>query len=367
VIRSDIIWQRLYNERLLGSCFPTPERVVAWFGAVQAQDYSGAKWAIGQRIEHCSDAAVERAFQRGRILRTHVLRPTWHFVMPADIRWMLELTAPRIRALMAHYDRKLELDAKLVRRSNAALARALRGKSHLTREELGAVLGAVGIQAKGQRLGHLMMHAELDAVIVSGPRRGKQFTYALFDERVPAEKPKSRDGALAELTKRYFESHGPALLRDFAWWSGLKVSDAKAGVEMVTPRLEKQQIEGKTYWFAPFEPKPRPAKPTVHLLPNYDEYLISYKDYSPVIDPKLFAGLGAAEKAMLFNHLIVRNGQVIGGWRRTMEKDWVEVEIRLLTTLKRAERSELDKAGKRYAQFLGLPVRFADFSTARAS
>jgi hypothetical protein len=366
VIRSDIVWQRLHNERLLGAPFATPERAVAWLGAVQAQDYSGAKWAIGQRIERSSDAVVERAFQRGRILRTHVLRPTWHFVMPADIRWMLELTAPRIRALMAHYDRKLELDAKLVRRSNAALVRALRGNSHLTREELAAVLSGIGIHAKGQRLGHLVMHAELDAAIVSGPRRGKQFTYALFDERVPAQKRRSGESALAELTKRYFQSHGPALLQDFAWWSGLKVSDAKAGVEMVTPRLEKEQIDGKTYWFAPFEPKPRAAEPTVHLLPNYDEYLISYKDYAPVTDPKLFAGLSAAEKSVLFNHLVVRNGQVIGGWRRSIEKDAVDVELRLLTTLKRAERSAIRKAAERYAQFLGLPLRLGGFSTARA-
>jgi hypothetical protein len=363
MIWSDIIWQRLHNEHLLGAPFATAEDAVAWFGAVQAQDYSGAKWAIGQRIKQGVDAAVERAFQSGRIVRTHVLRPTWHFAMPADIRWMLELTAPRIRALMAPYDRKLEIDAKLLRRSHATVTKALSGNSYLTRDELAGVLGAAGIRAKGQRLGHLMMHAELDAVIVSGPRRGKQFTYALFDERVPAQKPKSRDQALAELSKRYFQSHGPALLKDFAWWSGLKVSDAKAGVEMVAPRLEKREVEGKTYWFAPFEPRPKPTRPSVHLLPNYDEYLISYKDYSPVIDAKLFAGLGPTEKAILFHHLVVRNGQVVGGWRRTIERDSVSVEIKLLTALKRAERIELEKAGKRFAEFLDVPVRI---STARA-
>ena len=357
MIRSDIARQRLYNERLLGKPFAKPEDVVAWFGAVQAQDYSGAKWAIGQRTKQCSDAAVERAFQSGKILRTHVLRPTWHFVMPADIRWMLELTAPRIRALMAHYDRKLEIDARARRRSNAALARALRGGKQLTREELSGVLLSAGIRAKGQRLGHLMLHAELDALICSGARRGKQFTYALFDDRVPEQKRKSRDEALAELTERYFSSHGPALLQDFAWWSGLKVSDARAGVEMIESRLVKAQVEGKSYWFAPFRPKPKSANPTIHLLPNYDEYLISYKDYAPVIDRELFAGLGPTD-TMFANHLLVRNGQVIGGWRRTIEKESVSVEIKLLTALNRRERRELEAAGKRYAAFLGMPVRF---------
>jgi hypothetical protein len=356
MLRSDVARQRLHNGRLLGHCFAKPEDVVGWFGAVQSQDYSGAKWAVGQRIGRCSDAVVERAFQSGTILRTHVLRPTWHFVLPADIRWMLELTAPRVRAPMAHYDRKLDIDATLLRRSHAVLAKALRGDRFLTREELGSALGASGIHAKGQRLGHLMMHAELDAVICSGPRRGKQFTYALFDERVPAQKPLSRDRALAELTERYFQSHGPALLQDFAWWSGLKVSDAKAGAEMLGSRLETREVEGKTYWFVPFRPKPKPAKPSVHLLPNYDEYVISYKDYAPVFDRKLLAAAREKEK-VLFNHLIVRNGQVIGGWRRTIEKDSVSVHVELLTALARDERTALEKGAARYAKFLGLELR----------
>ena len=356
--RSEITRQRLYNERLLGKPFAEPEEVVAWFGAVQAQDYSGAKWAIGQRIERGSDTVVEQAFQAGRILRTHVLRPTWHFVMPADIRWMLELTAPRVRALMAYYDRKLQIDAKLIRRSHATMTKALEGGNHLTREELAGVLGGARIAAKGQRLGHLMMHAELDAVVISGPRRGKQFTYAAFDERVPAQKPRHRDQALAELARRYFASHGPALLEDFAWWSGLKRSDAKAGVEMLEPPLLQRVVDRKSYCLAPFKPKPKLVKPSVHLLPNYDEYLISYKDYGPVIDRALFAGLSSTDR-MLANHLVVRNGQVIGGWRRTAEKDSVSVELELLTRLSKREQVELEKAGKRYAKFLGLPVRLS--------
>ena len=201
------------------------------------------------------------------------------------------------------------------------------------------------------------MHAELEAVICSGPRRGKQFTYALFDERVPAQKPRSRERALAELAERYFQSHGPALLQDFAWWSGLKVSDAKAGAEMLGSRLEKREVEGKTYWLVP-RPKRKAANPSVHLLPNYDEYLISYKDYSPVFDRKLLVAARKNEK-ILFNHLIVRNGLVIGGWRRTIEKDSVNVHVELLTGLTRGERTELQKGAARYAKFLGLELRLA--------
>ena len=357
--RSDIVLQRLYNERLLGPPFAKPEDVVEWFGAVQAQDYAGAKWAIGQRIESCSDDVVERAFQSGGILRTHVLRPTWHFVRPADIRFMLELTAPRVKALMAYYDRKLALDEKTFRRSRSILEKALEGGKHLTREELGRVLGNAGIRAQGQRLGHLMMRAELDAVISSGARRGKQFTYALLDERAPINRPLSRDEALAKLSERYFKSHGPALLQDFAWWSGLTVADAKHGVEMLGKRLVCREAEGKRYWSAPFEASPKKStKAALHLLPNYDEYLISYKDYSPVVDRELFEKLDLEDR-MLANHLIVANGRVIGGWRRTIEKDAVRIETRLLRALNENETSALEKAAARYAKFLGLRARIA--------
>ena len=356
MLRFDVVRQRLFNERLLGPPFAKPEDVVGWFGAVQAQDYAGAKWAIGQRIEDGSDDAVERAFQSGKILRTHVLRPTWHFVRPADIRWLLELSAPRVKALMAHYDRKLELDAKTLRQSRAIFEKALRGGQHLTREELGRILGEGGIRAQGQRLGHLTMHAELDALICSGPRRGKQFTYALLAERAPARKSLSRQDALAELTARYFKSHGPALLQDFAWWSGLRVADAKAGVEMLGRRLASEEVNGKSYWFFPTKIAVKTSGVGVHLLPNYDEYLISYKDYGPVVDRALFNRF-SPEDRMLAHHIVVANGRVIGGWRRILEKDAVTLEIKLFRALEKTEASALKKAAKRYGDFLGLKAR----------
>ena len=194
----DVARARLHSQRLVGAPLATPEEVVGWLGAVQAQDYAGAKWAVAQRAAGCSDADVEQACRDGRILRTHVLRPTWHFVLPDDMRWMLALTAPRVRAAMAYYDRKLGLDEAVFRRTQALLAKALVGGQARTREELARTLAAAGIEASGQRLGHIMMRAELDALVVSGPRRGKQFTYALLDERAPPRArapPRPRRGA----------------------------------------------------------------------------------------------------------------------------------------------------------------------------
>src|SRR6185503_4235399 len=219
--------------------------VVSWLGAVQAQVYGDAKWALGLRMRRSTDARIEAAFSEGSILRTHVMRPTWHFVAPADIRWMLALTAPRVRAAMASYSRKLELDATVLRRSQRAMVRALRGGRQLTRQELRSVLARAGVRADGvQRLAHIVMQAELDAVICSGARRGNQFTYALLDERVPMVRARSRDDSLAELARRYFTSHGPAQLHDFAWWSGLSVGDACAGLATVERELAREAIGG---------------------------------------------------------------------------------------------------------------------------
>ncbi len=215
----NIAHQRLRNEHLGGIPFQTPEEVVQWFGAVQAQDYGGAKWAVAERATGATNAALDRLFTEGAILRTHMMRPTWHFVLPADIRWMLALTSPRVHAMNAYYYRQVELDDAIFQRSNDVLAQALQGGIQLTRAEIAQAYKAAGINASGMRLAYFLMHAELDAIICSGGLRGKQFTYSWFDERVPATNTLDHDEALAELTRRYFTSHGPALVQDFAWWS----------------------------------------------------------------------------------------------------------------------------------------------------
>jgi len=217
-----IAQQRLQNHHLSHPQLKRPDAIVAWLGAVQAQEYAGAKWALVQRMPGATDAAIEQAFTDGAILRTHLLRPTWHFVTPADIRWMLALTAPRVHALNAYYYRKCELDKTIFARSHDALVNALQGGKQLMREEVRTVLEQAGIATKGDlRFAYLMMHAELDGIVCSGARRGKQFTYALVEERVPPTRKVDRDEALAELVKRYFTSHGPATVQDFTWWSGL--------------------------------------------------------------------------------------------------------------------------------------------------
>ncbi len=350
----DLLSQRLRNQKLVGSTLRDAAAIVAWLGAVQSQDYPGAKWALGQRAIGVTDADVERAYNNGAILRTHVMRPTWHFVAPADIRWLLALTKARVFALMAPYDRRLELDAALFSRAHTVLTRALQGGTSLTRTELATALARAKIVAQGQRLAHLMMRAELDAVVCSGPMRGKQFTYALLEERVPLGPRLSRDEALVELTRRYFTSHGPATVRDFAWWSGLTMRDARVGIESTRPALTHESMDGLTYWLGPSAlAARRPAQPFAYLLPNYDEYGIAYKDRDAFVDRLLLQPTAGATE---FPHLVIVNGKWVGSWKRTMATEAVRVELKLRRRLKADELAKVVLAAERYGKFLRLPV-----------
>jgi hypothetical protein len=351
----DMARLRLHTQRLIGAPFDKPEDVVRWLGAVQAQDYAGAKWGIGQRVRDCVDADVEQAYSSGKILRTHVMRPTWHFVMPADIRWMLELSAPRVKAAMSYYDRNLELDSNVYKRTNAAIAKALQDGAHLTRAELAAALQAAGIAARGQRLGHIVHRAEIEALICSGTLRGKQNTYALLDERAPGAKTLARDEALTELTRRFFSSHGPALAQDFAWWSGLTVADAKAGIEMNRAHLFSETIGDKAYWSASPATATKMKNPTVHLLPNYDEYLVAYRDRSASLSPSLPTE-SASFYEMFARHVIVLNGLAVGGWWSTNEKNEVSIRRKLAAPLSGSQEQAFATAARRYGRFLGMAV-----------
>jgi hypothetical protein len=205
-----VIPARLHNQWLARSTARRTAAVVERLCAVQAQDFIGAKWAIGLRANGLDDAAVEAAFDRGDILRTHVMRPTWHFVSPADIRWLLALTSPRVHQASQFYYRQHGLDAKTMSRVHKVLAAELQGGRFRTRTELAAALAKRGIEASGPRLGLLTIHAELEQVMCSGPARGKHLTYALFDERAPSATARSPRDPDAELASRYFASHGPA-------------------------------------------------------------------------------------------------------------------------------------------------------------
>jgi hypothetical protein len=352
--KEDIPTWRLRNLRLEGDPLQAPEDVVGWLCAVQSQDFAPAKWSLAQRAGGLGDADVDRAFADGAILRTHILRPTWHFVLPADIRWMLELTAPRVHALNAYQYRQLGLDEEVLQRSGALLADALRGGAHRTRKQLAAILEGGGVDLSGGlRLGYLLMHAELRGLICSGAPSGKQQTYALLEERAPPAEPRTREQALAELTRRYFTSHGPATVKDFGWWSSLTVADIRRGLELAGSRLRQEVVDGVTYWSAGSAPADRPASPTVHLLQGYDEYVVGYSQSKPLLN---LAGRTLVRDRPVFNGVAILDGQVAGHWKRTINRAAVAFEVALYEPFDDAQAKALQAAADRQGEFLGLPA-----------
>jgi hypothetical protein len=346
--------RRLHNQRITRVGFKRPDQVVDWFGAVQAQEYEPATWALALRMNgQPVRNDLEQAFEAGRILRTHVMRPTWHFVTPDSIRWLQELTGPKVKRTMAVYTRQLELDDRTLRRGLPVFEKALRDRQFLTRHELGERLRAAGIEATGMRLAHLALYGELEAVICSGPRRGKQFTYALVAERAPDAKSLDRDEALAELSRRFLRSHGPATIRDLVWWSGLSTADAKRGIEAAGATAEP--VDGLTYWAVDSAATGTPRDSRVELLPIYDEYLVAYRDRVAV--PHGPSSVTTASGGFVtFQHTVIVDGHVAGTWRQTRGPRGVTVDVTLLRPAKRGERRALEEAAERYARFLDLPV-----------
>jgi len=345
---------RLRNQHITRAHRGSPAELVAHLGAVQAQEYPFAKWALALRLgNRTTDADIEKAFEAGQILRTHVMRPTWHFVAAADIGWMLELTARRVHMKMTPYARRQGLDARLLTRATAIVERALGGGKHLTRADLGARLARAGIGLTPLQLGLVALHAELERVICSGPRRGKQFTYALIGERAPGLRQLSRDEALAELTRRFVGSHAPATIRDFVWWSGLTTADARRGLDMIKATSFVQ--DGLTYWSVESARRAPSRQKGIHLLPIYDEYLVAYRDRVAV--PHGPSTVGTASSALQFRHALVIDGQIAGTWRVDRKAAAHSVGVTALRPLTQDERRGIEAAAARYGRFMGTALR----------
>jgi hypothetical protein len=329
--------------------FRTPAEVVAWFGAMQAQEYLSALWALGLRTPRATEATIEAALADGSVIRTHAFRWTWQVIAREDVRWVIGLVGARGIARAASRFRQLDLDDMTLARCGELFAQALAGGKQFTRVEMAAVLARGKLPATEQRFLHILGHAELAGVICSGARRGKQPTFALLDERIPAGRPLSRERALAELVRRYFQSRGPATLDDFVWWTGLTKAEARAGIE--AGGLGSERAGAETYWFVDGR-LGKPRSPCAHLLPAFDEYLVGYRDRGDVLDPRhtkqVNAGGGILKPA------VVVDGLVIGTWKRVLERARVTIAIDTFDAPTRAQRAAIGEAAERYAAFVGL-------------
>lgn len=347
---SDIAALRLANQQILNTRFTDPAELVAWMGAVQSQDFAMAKWALGLRLKKATDASVEQAIDAGGIIRTHIMRPTWHFVAKEDARWIMDLTAPHVYKLAGTMYRQLKLDDSVFRVTNDLIGKLLADGDELTREEVIAEVNKAGIETDNLRATHIMFQAELDKIICNGARRGKKFTYALFDKKVPSGAALQRDEALAALAKRYFTSHGPATVQDFAWWSGLSLTDSKLGFEATRHEFESASVDGREYLFTAVAELPKVPSKAI-LIPAFDEITIGYADRSAALDDVV--AQNPESGSGIFKPVVMVKGKVVAAWRRTEKKDSVNIEMARLAKMPAAAENSLDAAGMAYARFLG--------------
>lgn len=348
----ELLSLRLAHQKLSSPETGSAAGLVSWMGAVQAQDYAMSKWALGLRIKESTDQTIERAINDGAILRTHILRPTWHLIAAEDIRWMIKLTATHVKKLMAYYDRQLAITSKELSRSRRLFEKTLRDNVHLSRPELQEFFIKAKFHVDGIRFAHLLMHAELDGILCNGVRKGKQNTYALLEERVPAVKEISREASLEKLARKYFQSHGPASVNDFTWWSGLPVTDARLAVALLGKEITSADIKGETVYF--FEPETLPKMSReIWLLPNYDEYTVAYSNRCAMLTNEASTKILRGGNP-LFSNTVIMGGRVMGTWKRTIKKHALDLVTDMFTTLSPVEKKAMAKAEQRYKDFLGL-------------
>jgi hypothetical protein len=352
----EIITRRMHNNLLWRSPLGHPEDVVRRLGAMQAQEFVPAMWSIAQRSESANVHDIERLFSEGAILRTHLLRPTWHFVFAEDIRWVLEATAPRVHMLNGHMYRREGVDEDLAVRCARLLTEALRGGGQLTRKELAAWFGRNGVQASGIRLAYILMRAELDALICSGARKGKQHTYALLEERAPRAKNLGPDGALAELTRRFFSTRGPATVKDCTKWSSLTMAQARRGLEMVEPEFERVEVGQRVYW-TPVGTHHMPDSPVVDLIHGYDEIVSSYGESRDLILSQVGNPGTNPDPPLL--HTILLDGRLAGHWKPSLGREQLTVDTTLYRPLGAKEDAALEQAVQRLGDFYSMPARLA--------
>ena len=352
MILEDIAKHRIGNHQLRDTNFRTAKEIVSSMTAMQAQDFNMSLWAVGMRMQQATEKSVLKAFNDGEILRTHVLRPTWHLVSADDITWMLTLTAPQIKTITHNRDVSLGIEETIYSKTNDLFIKVLEGGNHLTADELKIIFANANIKTDDNWFYHFTMRAELDGIICSGAVKNKKQSYALLSERVTIKKQYTKEEALAALALGYFTSHGPACLKDFVWWSGLSVGNARKGIESVKENFQSVTVDGEMYWFKEIDVNKRMNTPSIQFTPAFDEIIISYRNRKAVLlhenQSKAFSSNG------IFRPVVIINGHGHGIWKRTIKKDSVVIEPQLFTPLEKSMESLFISSAEEYGTFLGL-------------
>ncbi|AIQ69663.1 winged helix DNA-binding domain-containing protein [Paenibacillus graminis] len=354
-MNTNIAYRRLANQLINSPISLEPEEVVRRLGALQAQDYLQAVWAVGLRTPSATLAAVERAIAEGKIVLTWTLRGTIHCVPPEDVKWLLRLSGPRLLKQAVRRMAQLELDEGTLERSRKIIYNALKSGGSIRRPDLLALLEGEGIRTEGQRGYHILWHSAYSGLICFGPRNGKQQTFVLLDKWVEHSRQLSFEESLSELALRYFTAHGPATVKDLAWWAGITLTEARAGLEAVKPKLISEIITGAEYWMPATPAETQLPSKEVQLLPGFDEYILGYNDRSAVLEPETAPRIVPSNNGV-FLPAIAADGQILGTWKRTVKTKGIELKFSPFEPLEHKWREKLMQAAERYAAFLGLPV-----------
>ncbi|MCD2443736.1 winged helix DNA-binding domain-containing protein [Agromyces sp. SYSU K20354] len=347
----DIARWRLRSQHAIGPFIDGAETVVDSLLAVQAENPAQSAWAVVSRTSAPDLGELAELLGSGQVLRTHVLRPTWHYVRADDAAWLLELTAPRVRRVTAQGLREVfGMGAPSVDTASELVLAAVADGRHRTRPELADELSQHGFELSGQQLMILLAHLELDLLVCSGIPRDGEHTYARFDERVPSPRRPDRDDALGEIARRYFSGHGPATERDLAYWATLTLGDVRRGLESARDHLDSFQHDGRTFWHAPGDPPDGPGQPGAHLLQILDELYRGYQDSRMVLD---VAGLLQRGREPTAGMALV-DAQIVATMRRRLTSDRVIFSLGPYRDLRRRELDELRRAAARYGDVLGL-------------
>ena len=351
---------RLRTQHLVAPLAGSAAEVVNLLLAVQAENPSQSAWAVAARTTSPDPADLAGLLASGEVVRTHVLRPTWHYVARADIDWLLALTGPNLRKIT---DSQLLGDLALtgddIDRLCTAVLDLLAATPDRTRDEVADGLRErvpdLAERVTGRMVMLLMAHLEMDRLVSSGSPRGDTHTYAPYADRVGTRVPAKafdRDQALARLALRYFTGHAPATVKDLAYWATLTLGEARRGLDEVQDQLVSFEHDGRTYWHAPGEPPHGPGQPAGHLLQLLDETYRGYQDSRWVLDAR---GVVPRQRERAIGIALV-DGQLVAGMKRTLAPGRVRFELTPHRPLSAGERRALDDASDRYGEFLGRPA-----------
>jgi hypothetical protein len=361
----DLGLHRLKNQSLYRNKFEKAEDVVKWMGAIQAQDYHQALWAIGVRMQSAAKQDIEQAIADKKILRTWPMRGTIHFVPALDVKWMVELSAERMLKKSRRIHESLELSEDVMLKCTKLFSDVLQGNKRYTRSQMIDLLEESGINTKNQRGYQILWYTSQIGLICQGPMQEKQQTFVLVDEWVPNAKKRSKNEALVELTKRYFASHGPATIQDFVWWSGLTSKDAKMGIELAKPEIYSQRTNEKEYWMSEKVPNQGEMDvKSINMLPGFDEYLLGYKDRSTALAAEHASKITPGNNGIFLPTLVV-DGKVIGTWKRKQKKNSVEITVNLFEKDASVQEQQILEEARKYSKFIDLPLSSSeiDFSS----